>query len=511
MISNVLEYLEASSKRHPDKPAVCDVHTSFTYRETVAYAKAIGTRLALFSRRCQAVAVLIDRDAFSVLAFFGAVYSGNFYVPIDKKLPENRIQAIFDTVNPFCILGKQEDFDCLSPVVAGRTCITVEDAMETPVDDQVLSDIRRTHLDVNPLYTIFTSGSTGVPKGVTVSHRSVVDLVEAFEKAFDFQEDEVFANQAPFDFDVSVKDIYNVIRNGCTLEIIPQTMFIMPKKLMAHLRERRVTTLIWAVSALSVLTTMKVLDKDCPSSLKKIMFSGEVMPMKVLNYWRHHLPDAMYVNLYGPTEITCNCTYYIVDREFADTEVLPIGIPFPNTEILLLNEELKPVSQGETGEICVRGTCLALGYYNSPDNTERAFIQNPLNTAYPEFIYRTGDMGRYGADGLLYFASRRDAQIKHMGHRIELGEIETVLHSLPYMENCCCLYDGSAGKIVLFYQTDSARDKEILQDLQRYLPKYMCPNRLIWFEKLPMSSHGKVDRAYLRKTYLEAERTSTPS
>lgn len=503
MITNVMEYLEASASRFPDKPAVCDVKTGFSYQETVNFSKAIGSCLASFNERRRAVAVLIDRDALSILAFFGTVYSGNFYVPIDTRLPPSRIESILHTVNPFCILGKEKDFDALSQVLADQTLISLSVAMATAVDEPSLTAVRETHLDTDPLYTIFTSGSTGVPKGVTISHRSVVDLAEQFKKVFDFQTDEVFANQAPFDFDVSVKDIYNVIRNGCTLEIIPQSMFVMPKKLIAHLKERQVTTLIWAVSALSVLTTLKSLDKECPSSLKKIMFSGEVMPVKVLNYWMRHLPDVMYVNLYGPTEITCNCTYYILDREFSDTEVLPIGKPFPNTEILLLDENLKPVQKGDTGEICVRGTCLALGYYQNPENTAKAFVQNPLNSAYPELIYRTGDMGRIGEDGLLYFASRRDAQIKHMGHRIELGEIETALHALPYMDNCCCLYDSEAGKIVLFYQSDTARDKEILTDLQRSLPKYMCPNRLLWFEKLPMSSHGKVDRALLRKTYLD--------
>ena len=152
------------------------------------------------------------------------------------------------------------------------------------------------------------------------------------------------------------------------------------------------------------------------------------MPVKHLNIWKKYLPEAMYVNVYGPTEITCNCTYHIIDREYEPGENLPIGKPFPNEKVFLLDEEDREVTKpGEKGEICVSGTALSLGYYNNPEQTAKAFVQNPLNQSYLEPIYRTGDLAYYGEDGNLYFASRKDFQIKHMGHRIELGEIETAL------------------------------------------------------------------------------------
>lgn len=253
------------------------------------------------------------------------------------------------------------------------------------------------------------------------------------------------------------------------------------------------------------MANLKALGKEIPTCLKTVMFSGEVMPNKVLNYWRQYLPDVTYVNLYGPTEITCNCTYYIVNRPFADDEVLPIGNAFKNTDILLLNEENQPAAPGEQGEICVRGSSLALGYYNNPQKTAEAFCQNPLNSAYPELIYRTGDLGSYNDKGELMFLSRKDHQIKHMGHRIELGEVEVAINALPFVDAACCIYDTKNEKIVLFYQAKESCDRDLLKSLGKSLPKYMFPNKLMYFEALPLNKNAKIDRTLLKEKYIDAE------
>jgi D-alanine--poly(phosphoribitol) ligase subunit 1 len=329
----------------------------------------------------------------------------------------------------------------------------------------------------------------------------VIDLIENFTKIFDFSDVSVFGNQAPFDFDVSVKDIYSTLKNCASMHLIPKELFSFPGELIKYLNEKKINTAIWATSALRIVANLKALEKEKPLSLKKVMFSGEVMPNKVLNYWRKSLPDILYVNLYGPTEITCNCTYYIADREFSDQEPLPIGIPFPNSDILVLNEKNRLVEKGETGEICVRGTSLALGYYNNAEEQARAFCQNPLNTNYPELIYRTGDLGKYNDRGELMFLSRKDNQVKHMGHRIELEEIEVAVNSLDFLDAGCCIYSPEEEKIVLFYQASRNYDREILLGLREYLPKYMRPNKLIHFEKLPMNKNAKIDRVKLKKLY----------
>ena len=222
------------------------------------------------------------------------------------------------------------------------------------------------------------------------------------------------------------------------------------------------------------------------------------MPNKQLNIWRKFLPDVTYSNLYGPTEITDACTFYTVDREFSDDESLPIGKPMKNTDILVLNDKDELVKGDEIGELCVRGTSLAMGYYNNPEKTSAAFVQNPLNKAVPEIIYRTGDLVKYNEFGELLYLSRKDFQIKHLGHRIELGEIETAASSIEEITLCCCLYDDKKQKIVLFM--DSDLDKEYVKEkLLLSIPEYMIPGKYIYVEDMPINANGKIDRVKLKE------------
>ena len=339
MICNVLEYLENAKEKFPQKIAFGDVQKSISYQEVEETAKRIGSGILSEGIASGPIVVLADRDVESLLAFFGIVYAGSFYVPVDKSLPEQRIETILKVTNPACVIVQKKDYEFMKKLEFHGKILVLEELMESSVETARLEEIRKNHIDTDPLYIIFTSGSTGVPKGVTISHRSVIDMAEQFTETFKFEEDEVFANQAPFDFDVSVKDIYLSLKNKGTMYVVPKSMFIMPKKLMEYLEKNRITTIIWAASAMGVVCAFKGLEKADLSSLRRVMFSGEVLPVKVLNYWKEHLPETVFVNLYGPTEITCNCTYYIVDRNFALEDILPIGQAFKNTRILLLGED----------------------------------------------------------------------------------------------------------------------------------------------------------------------------
>ena len=212
--------------------------------------------------------------------------------------------------------------------------------------------------------------------------------------------------------------------------------------------------------------------------------------------WREALPDATFFNLYGPTEATGMSCYWRADRALADDEPIPIGRPFRNTDLFLLGEDGREAKGNEVGEIYLRGTCVTLGYYKNPEKTAEAFVQNPLQNAYPETVYRTGDLAYRNGHGELVFLSRRDAQIKHMGHRIELGEIEVAASAAPDVSRACCVYDKPNTRIVLYY-TGKSTPEALLSHLRAEVPRYMIPALCIPLTQMPLTPNGKLDRKSL--------------
>ena len=504
-MKNILEYLEETAERLPDKAAFADETDSISFAQLRDDAKKIGTDLARRGCIRKPVPLLMEKSLRTIRIMMGTVYAGGFYVILDASQPVDRLNRILETLQADILVAAPEHADMAAELSFGGEVLDAGGLGENEADEGLLAEIAAQRLDVDPLYVLFTSGSTGMPKGVVVCHRSVIDFIDVFTETFGITEEDILGNQAPWDFDVSVKDIYSGLRTGATVQLIPKAFFSVPVRLLDYLEEKKVTNLTWAVSALAIISILKGFTYKVPSAIRRIMFSGETMPIRHLNYWREQYPDAMFVNLYGPTEITCNCTYYKIEKPFEVGDTIPIGKAFPNEKVFLLDEENREVTEpGKEGEICVSGTALALGYFRNPEQTAKAFVQNPLNDAWQETIYRTGDLGYYDEAGDLCFTSRKDFQIKHMGHRIELGEIETALEKIEQIRRSCCVFDEKRNKIVCFYQGDIDK-KEISLEARKYLQDFMVPNVFRQMDELPITKNGKIDRKAL-KASLETAR-----
>ena len=484
---NVLEYLEAAYLKEPEKTAYASETDSLTFRQVYMQARSVGTVLLKDGLYKKPVVVFMEKSPQTITAFLGVVYAGCYYVPVDEEMPSYRMELIFKTLSPQAVICDKATTDRLYKMGYQGQVYLYEQISATPQDTKALSAVREKSIDTDALYIVFTSGSTGIPKGVVACHRSVIDYIENLSAVLQVSEDTVFGNQAPLYFDNSVLDIFCTLKSGAYVYFLPQKDFLFPARMMDELEQRQINTLFWVPSALMHPANLGVVKDGRPRGIKRVFFCGEVMPNRQLNIWRRSLPDADFVNMYGPTEITDVCSWYRVDRAFEDGEPLPIGFPCENTRITLVD-----------GEICVSGTCLSAGYYNAPEKTAAAFVQHPDARGIPERMYKTGDLGAYNERGELMFLGRKDSQIKKQGYRIELGEIECAIKACQAVTQGCCFYQAVTQQIVCCYSGEDD-EKALRGELRRRLPKYMLPDVYYHLPQFPQTMNGKIDRVRLRQ------------
>ena len=500
---NVIEYFEKGSLlKCRDKVAVREQNREVTFAELERFAKNCA---ALIVRRTPAtsrpVPVFLPKSAASIVADIGILYSANAYANLDIKSPPQRLKGMLQNLGPEVIVTSKALADTLKALeIPVEKLVFIEDAMvaESFYDNAAL--LKRTEgiIDTDPYCIIHTSGSTGIPKGVALSHRCTIDFVDWAFDHLSLDGNEVMGSLAPIYFDAYTLEFCMCMAKGSTWVVVPDQFAMFPAKLIEFLVTQPINFIFWVPTVMVNIANLDLLAKTKLDRIKKVFFIGEVFPTRHLNYWRRHLPDAMFVNLYGPIEITVACTYYICDREMGDDEKLPVGFPCANTAILILNEQNQAAKVDEPGEICVRGSSLALGYWNNPERTAKGFVQNPLNPHYPELIYRTGDLGYWNARGEIMFLGRRDFQIKHQGYRIELGEIEHAVLQVDGIRNCCVVYSQEKKEIALFYECDKELTPAFVRErLSPLLPKYMLPTVFNWMELMPRNPNGKIDRQKL--------------
>ncbi len=496
MIRAMQDFLERSAKNFPKKTALVASFSeglkSLTYEDFNLLANKLASKLLtkLDNGFLQSpVLILLPKSIEALVSLFAVLKSGNFYCILDEKIPKERLLKIIKTLKARLIITSKN-----SKLELDLDQIFIEDLKDFKLDEKALKKARSKHIDTNLAYVLFTSGSTGEPKGVSISHKSVIDYAFFFCKTFKVDENEIIANQAPLFVDASLPDIIAAVKTGASLHLIPNSLFVFPNEILSYLEKEKISMIFFKPSILAYLARDEQnLKRYKLGSLKKFLVGGEIMPTKLLNIYKKILPNTLFANCYGPTEITDVCSYYIVDRDFKDDELLPIGKACENTQLLVFDENLKLITKpNEKGELYVRGTCLSLGYYANKEQSQQAFIQNPLHDNYLDLVYKTGDIVAYNEKNELICYGRKDSRIKYNGHRIELAEIESLVSSHKKVRLCACIFKE---KIICFYESDE--DLDLKDFLKEKLPSYMIPRSFIRVDNFKLNANSKIDRKAL--------------
>ena len=516
------------AERRPEAFAVVQGDARLTYGQLEKLSNRLARRL--IHGGCQPgdrIALLVPKSLAAIAGIIGIYKAGCIYVPLDPAGPTKRLAAVMASSEPRWILSagpvanlldeifqdkrvrEETRVGWLESVPPERRSFRLEFSgkdIETVSDSPI--DIATTRH--GPAHILYTSGSTGMPKGVVITHANVIHFVEWAVRYFDMRSGERISGHSPLQFDLSMFDIFGTFAAGGELHLVPPDLNILPHKLAAFIRTSALTQ--W-FSVPSVLTYMAKFDvvafHDFPN-LRRLLWCGEVFPTPALMYWMQRLPHVRFTNLYGPTETTIASSYYTLpscpDNEAAD---VPIGTACPGEELLVLGDDLRPPPAGEVGDLYIRGVGLSPGYWRDPERTRAVFIPNPHHPDSGDRLYKTGDVARVGADGLVYFLGRVDTQIKSRGYRIELGEIESAVRTLDGVAECavvairtdgfegatiCCAFAPAPGR------TDVSPAK-LRVALSQIVPRYMLPFRWLCFDTLPKNANGKIDRRNLTEAF----------
>lgn len=527
--------LSESAQRYPHHEAARFKQQSMTYRQLDEITNRVAHALQREGvRRGDRVGIYVHKSFASLVAIFGILKAGGVYVPLDPNAPAKRLAYITRNCDIRVVLSatnKLRDLDAMleyeTPV--GVVMMTDQDAQApaqlnggvrvvpwyrimaeppTPPPDPGV-------IETDLAYILYTSGSTGVPKGVMISHRTIFTFINWCSDTFNITANDRLTSHAPLHFDLSTFDIFVAMQAGATVVLVPEQLSIFPVQLVRLLQDERITVTYLVPSVLSMMVNYGQLPKHDLSALRLVLFAGEVFPIKYLRQLVNMVPHPDYYNLYGPTE-TNVCTYYKVqptDIAPDRTRPVPIGKACENMEVFAVKDDGTLVTEpGEEGELWVRGSCVAQGYWGDPEKTARSFVRNPYQPFFEETAYRTGDIVVLAEDRTNWiYIGRRDHMIKSRGYRIELGEIEAALYAHPHIKEAAvvAIPDDLIGNRLDAYIVPED-GYHLSADIVRahcaqHLPRYMIPERIELLATLPKTSTGKTDRTGLKKMAMAAK------
>lgn len=484
---------------------------NFSYHELEVFSNRLSHLLLTYGlQKGDVIAILNNKTFIPYAIMLACLKTGVIYTNLDPKSPVERFAKMVGICLPKVIF--YNNINDAQPVITafepGK--IKTVDYGNSEVIDYVNNlspefPAENNYVtSLNPAYIMFTSGSTGFPKGVLISHGNLLNFVQWTKSVYNTATDDVFTNLNPMHFDNSVFDFYASLFTGASLVPVNENLTINPRRLLDALNKVEPTVWFSVPSMLVYVLNMRAL-KDCDlPSLKIVSFGGEGFPKNSLRLlWKKWGDRIRFVNVYGPTECTCICSSYDVSKEDMESdELLPLGLMASNFYSLILDENNQLILDGQTGELCIGGPNVGLGYINSPEKTSEVFIQNPFISSHSEIIYKSGDLVSYCSEkNLLYFKGRKDNQIKRMGYRIELEEIENALNSLEYIKESAVVYidnRNTKAKIIACICSSNKDSDNINNELKNFLPLYMMPDIFLYYDQLPKNQNGKIDRNELR-------------